>query len=41
MRRDLIIGFVFTITLEALIAWGGDLTHFKAKPKPKDERKQP
>lgn len=37
MRRDLIIGFVFTITLEALIAWGGDLTHFKAKPKPKDD----
>jgi protein TonB len=37
MRRDLIIGFVFTITLEALIAWGGDLTHFKAKPKIKEE----
>jgi protein TonB len=37
MRRDLIIGFVFTITLEALIAWGGDLTHFKAKPKVKEE----
>jgi periplasmic protein TonB len=37
MRRDLIIGFVFTITLEALIAWGGDLTHFKPKPKVKDD----
>jgi protein TonB len=37
MRRDLVIGFVFTITLEALIAWGGDLTHFKAKPKVKEE----
>jgi protein TonB len=37
MRRDLVIGFVFTITLEALIAWGGDLTHFKPKPKVKDE----
>lgn len=36
MRRDLIIGFVFTITLEAVIAWGGDLTHFKAKPKVKE-----
>jgi len=37
MRRDLVIGFVFTITLEALIAWGGDLTHFKPKPKVKEE----
>jgi len=37
MRRDLIIGFVFTITLEAVIAWSGDLSHFKAKPKVKDE----
>jgi protein TonB len=37
MRRDLIIGFVFTISLEAAIAWGGDLTHFKAKPKVKEE----
>ena len=37
MRRDLVIGFVFTISLEALIAWGGDLSHFKAKPKVKEE----
>ena len=37
MRRDLIIGFVFTITLEAVIAWSGDLSHFKATPKVKDE----
>jgi protein TonB len=37
MRRDLIIGFVFTISLEFLIGWGGDLTHFKAKPKVKEE----
>jgi periplasmic protein TonB len=37
MRRDLVIGFVFTITLEGLIGWGGDLTHFKAKPKVKEE----
>jgi periplasmic protein TonB len=37
MRRDLIIGFVFTISLEAMIAWGGDLTHFKPKPKVKEE----
>jgi periplasmic protein TonB len=37
MRRDLIIGFVFTISLEAAIAWGGDITHFKAKPKVKEE----
>jgi protein TonB len=32
MRRDLIIGFVFTIGLEAALAIGGDLTHFKPKP---------
>jgi periplasmic protein TonB len=37
MRRDLIIGFVFSITLEFLIGWGGNLTHYKPKPKPKDE----
>jgi len=37
MRRDLIIGFVFTVGLEAAIAIGGDLTHFKAKPKVKEE----
>jgi protein TonB len=30
MRRDLIIGFVFTIAVEFLVAWGGNLTHFKA-----------
>ncbi len=37
MRRDLIIGFIFTVTLEFLVAWGGDLTHYKPKPKPKDD----
>jgi protein TonB len=39
MRRDLIIGFVFTITLEFLVAWGGDLSHYK-KPPPKKEEEQ-
>jgi protein TonB len=37
MRRDLIIGFLITITLEVVLAWGGDLTHFKPKPKIKVE----
>jgi protein TonB len=31
MRRDLIIGFVFTITLEFLVAWGGNLTKYKPR----------
>jgi protein TonB len=37
MRRDLLAGFIFTITLEFLLAWGGNLTHFKPKPKVKEE----
>jgi protein TonB len=37
MRRDLIIGFIFSITVEFLVGWGGDLTHYKPKPKPKDD----
>ena len=37
MRRDLIIGFVLSLTLEFLIGWGGNLTHYKPKPKPKDD----
>jgi protein TonB len=37
MRRDLIIGFVFSLTLEFLIGWGGNLSHYKPKPKPKDD----
>lgn len=37
MRRDLIIGFIFTLSLEFVIAWGGNFTHFKAKPKVKEE----
>jgi protein TonB len=37
MRRDLITGFIITITIEFLVAWGGNLTHFHPKPKPKDE----
>jgi len=37
MRRDLIIGFVFTVTLEFLVAWGGNITHYKPKPPHKDD----
>src|SRR5277367_3584866 len=37
MRRDLIIGFIFSITVEFLVGWGGDLSHYKPKPKPKDD----
>jgi protein TonB len=37
MRRDLIIGFIFSIGFEFLIGWGGNLTHYKPKPKPKDD----
>jgi periplasmic protein TonB len=33
MRRDLIIGFIFTLTVEFLVGWGGNLTHFKPKPR--------
>jgi protein TonB len=40
MRRDLIIGFVVTILLEVVIAWGGDLSHYKPKPKPKEEEQK-
>jgi periplasmic protein TonB len=37
MRRDLIIGFIFSLTVEFLVGWGGNLTHFKPKPKPVDD----
>jgi len=37
MRRDLIIGFIFSITVEFLVGWGGNLSHYKPKPKPKDD----
>jgi periplasmic protein TonB len=37
MRRDLIIGFVITISVEFLVAWGGDLSHYKPKPKQKED----
>ena len=37
MRRDLLAGFIFTITLEFLFAWGGNFTHYKAPPKVKEE----
>jgi protein TonB len=37
MRRDLIMGFVITIAIEFLVAWGGNFTHFVPKPKPKDD----
>jgi periplasmic protein TonB len=37
MRRDLLAGFIFTITLEFLFAWGGNFTHYKAPPKVVEE----
>ena len=37
MRRDLLAGFIFTITLEFLFAWGGNLTHYKPKPPVKED----
>jgi periplasmic protein TonB len=39
MRRDLIVGFIFTLTVEFLVGWGGDLTHYKPKPPAKDDDK--
>jgi protein TonB len=32
MRRDLLVGFIFTATLEFLVGWGGNLSHYKPKP---------
>jgi len=37
MRRDLLVGFIFTIAIEFLFAWGGNFTHYKAPPKVKEE----
>jgi protein TonB len=37
MRRDLIIGFIITISIEVLVAWTGNLTHFHPKPRQKDD----
>jgi protein TonB len=37
MRRDLLAGFIFTITIEFLFAWGGNFTHYKAPPRVKEE----
>jgi protein TonB len=37
VRRDLIIGFVFTITVEFLVGWGGNLSHYKPKPVVKEK----
>jgi protein TonB len=31
------MGFVITIAIEFLVAWGGNFTHFVPKPKPKDD----
>ena len=36
MRRDLITGFILTLTLEIVVGWGGNLTHYKAQPKTKE-----
>jgi protein TonB len=37
MRRDLLVGFIFTATLEFLVGWGGNLTHYKPKPVVKEK----
>jgi protein TonB len=37
MRKGLIVGFIFTFTVEFLVAYLGNLTHFVPKPKPKDD----
>jgi periplasmic protein TonB len=37
MRRDLLVGFIFTIGLEFLVGWGGNLTHYKPKPVVKEK----
>jgi protein TonB len=37
MRRDLLIGFIFTIGLEFLVGWGGSLTQYKPKPVVKEK----
>ena len=36
-HKGLIIGFVVTVTAEFLVAWGGNLTHFKPKPVVKED----
>jgi protein TonB len=40
MRRDLITGFILTLTLEIVVGWGGNLTHYKPKPKVKEEEQK-
>jgi protein TonB len=37
MRRDLIIGFIFSIAVEFFVGWGGNLSHYKPKPKVKED----
>ena len=37
MRRDIIFGFVVTVTIEAFVAWGGNLTHYVPKARVKEE----
>ena len=37
MRRDLITGFILTLTLEIVVGWGGNLTKYKPVPKQKEE----
>jgi len=37
MRPGLLIGFAVTVTTEFLVAWGGNLTHYKAPIKVKEE----
>jgi protein TonB len=37
MRPGIIIGFATTVTIEFLVAWGGNLTHYVPKPKVKEQ----
>jgi len=37
MSRNVIIGFLVTITLEVAVAWYGNLTHYVPKPRVKEE----
>ncbi|MGA2017583.1 MAG: TonB family protein [Opitutaceae bacterium] len=37
MSRNIIIGFLITITLEVGVAWYGNLTHYVPKPRAKEE----
>jgi len=37
MRRDLIIGLIFSVAFHGCVAWFGELTKYHPKPRPKDD----